>query len=252
MSDLLESAELFAVDQPPKSMLSAVNPVYLQDKDSQFFVARPATVPPKAPSVQHISRELAFNINAPLDAFDPEIALAFNVPLSFDEQMKGLVPFADCEQWFRRQSTVGLGDCQTQTSKVGSGVVGSTDQDYEGVDRVGTEAQYSFEDDVDTLVQNMSGCKVNAKSSIYEAGANPTMPVSFQVRQGCAYNRVQNLRNTTMWSMQVEKMYNSNDNVLAPQDHYLERRAVAKQRCDVLRKQMGRKDPIDLDNVPLY
>lgn len=247
MSQVWEEVEWSAVEQAPTSAVAAVNPVYLQDRDSQFFVSRPTIAPSTAPNLLHLDRQMAFNIS-PQDAFDADVQLSFNVPLSYDEQMRGLVPFADCEGWFRRKATIGLGDCSTQTSAVGSAVIGPTDQDYNGVDRVVPESD-SFVDDVDLLVNAMAGCDKGAPRQI-DANLAQNMPTSFNVRQSCAYKRAPILRNP-IWRMQIEYV-DSNYDALAPEDHYLERRASAKQRADMLRKQLGRKDPIDLDRVPVY
>lgn len=235
--------DLEAMEERPKTLVDAVNPSYMQNNAaSASFTSNHVKVSrPSHPSVTNsLDSEIANEI-APLDAFNYEAEMWFSMPLSHYERMQGLVPYVDCDSWFRKTEQVGLKDCATEQSYIGYDVVAEPDD---------TEKQH---DDVDVIERAFSESFKCPKGvpAVVDAGIGTHLPIRIEMRQACGWKRGSMLRNNVFWSAPVQNV-DSNYEILAPSDQYMQRRMEAKTRADMVRQQLGQSAPIDFDQVPVY
>lgn len=235
-----------SMEERPKSLVEAINPSYMQPNtasatftNNRVNVARPAH-----PSyMNQLDQEIANEIT-PLDAFDYEAELSFAVPLSHYERMQGLVPYSDCDSWFRRREQMGMNDCSTEQSFIGYDVVADPEE---------PDASAVAPDEVDVIERAFSegfSCPKGV-SAVVDGAMGQHLPIHIEMRQACGWKRGSMLRNSNLWSAPVANV-DSNYDVLTPSDQYMQRRMEARTRADLVRQQLGQSAPIDFDNVYVY
>lgn len=243
-SDNWGEMDVDAVEMQPKTLMEAINPTFLQNNEAAAsFTSNQVKV--TRPSHPSLSNQLDFEIAndiAPLDAFDLEAEMSLSMPLPHYERMQGLVPYSDCERWFKRQDTIGLGDCSTEQSYIGYDVV-MEPEDSKPTDNI--------EDDVIERAFMSDFKCAKGIPAVVDGGLGNHLPIRIEMRQACGWRRGSMLRNTAFWSAPVQNV-DSNYDVLAPTDQYMQRRAEARARADRVRGQLGQRGPIDLDQVPVY